>query len=83
MRILRRTASTRAQLRGHEMRNLLQPAVVGECVEMPWGEQVTLLPDGKIASNLPLTLEQMRHLRGAVAGDPGWRSRLLRLLLGR
>ena len=80
MRILRRTAMTRT-VRVCLMPGLLANAVVGECVEMPWGEQVTLLLDGKTERQVPLTPGQMHHLRGAVAGDPGLRPALLRLLL--
>ena len=61
----------------------LIPAVVGEVVEMPWGERVRLLPEGERAHEMPLMPNQMESLRAVVAGDQNLRTRLLRLLLGR
>ena len=75
--------TTREELRERTMLDLLESARVGEVVELPWGERVTLLPEGELRHELPLTTSQMRRLRAALAGDPDPRPSLLRLLLGK
>lgn len=71
------------KLRERTKLGLLVGMKVGETVTLPWGETMTLLPEGETDMMIPLGTDRTRlRLIAALAGDGDLRSRLLRLLLG-
>lgn len=60
-------AGTKTQAMEFAINNRLASAVVGETVEMPWGERVTLLDGGETSHIIPLTRSQAEKVRAIVA----------------